>query len=139
MSGISLSRIHRKWLGKYGDLEGLLASMLLAPLGDARGVVVRQHVCEQSRILFVGVQRSESGVVLASIERSPSQWLLWFPETEVWSAVCSRCASLRHTSARTERIFLRCDNATMRAHAAKTGLTTYLTQYKQGRSRRARL
>lgn len=51
---IPKSWVHRKWLGNYGDLEGLLASVLLSSLGDARGVVVRQHCCERRRISFVG-------------------------------------------------------------------------------------
>lgn len=134
MSGIALARIYRKWLGKYGDLERLLASMLLSPLGDARGVVVRQHVCEQSRVLFVGVQRFESGMlVLASIERSPSEWLLWFPETRVRLAIAGKWAYLRHGGPSSAS----CD-ATMRARLAQTDTLTNLTQYKQGRSRRAR-
>ena len=49
VEGAPVSWVRRKRLGKYGDLERLLASVLLAPLGDARGVVVRQHCGGRSR------------------------------------------------------------------------------------------
>jgi hypothetical protein len=49
VEGVPVSWVRRKRLGKYGDLERLLASVLLAPLGDARGVVVRQHCGGRSR------------------------------------------------------------------------------------------
>jgi hypothetical protein len=50
VDGVPVSWVGRKRLGNNGDLERLLASVLLAPLGDARGVVVvRQHCGGRSR------------------------------------------------------------------------------------------
>lgn len=84
LKGIPVSWVRRKRLGKYGDLERLLASVLLSPLGDARGVVVRQHFCGRSRrSSVVVVHRFESGIVIVVDGRSPIQWLLWFPVTGV--------------------------------------------------------
>ena len=61
LKGIPVSGVRRKRLGKYGDLERLLASVLLSSLGDARGLlVVRQHCCGRSRVSSVGGAEKKS-------------------------------------------------------------------------------
>lgn len=97
MCGIT-SRVHRKRLGKYGDLERLLASVVLSPLGDARGVVVRQHFCERRRVSFVGCKDLSPGLVGVDVEKSKRMAPL-VSGTGVKSAMGERAQPRRYTSA----------------------------------------
>lgn len=122
MCGIT-SRVHRKRLGKYGDLERLLASVVLSPLGDARGVVVRQHFCERRRVSFVGCKDLSPGLVGVDVEKSKRMAPL-VSGTGVKSAMGERAQPRRYTSAWAMR-----SHATMRplARAQSRQLTSRST------------